>query len=144
MRRLFTSIVAVAVVSAFSGMALAQAKQASAEKKPAAQASAAETGKSATPAEAKAGKASGTIKAASGTMLTLTTKEGDKEFALGPKAVVTEGAKTLKVADLAGLVGQSAVVHYTEAGTEMRVTKVTVAKPNSAAKTAATKETPKK
>ena len=140
MRRLFTSIVAVAVVLAFSGMALAQAKQASVEKKPTAQAASAQTEKPATPAKAKAGKASGTIKAASGTSLTLTTKEGDREFTLDPKVVVAEGTKTLKAADLAGLVGQSAVVHYTETGTVMTVHKVTVSKPKAAEK----KETPKK
>jgi hypothetical protein len=140
MRRLFTSIVAVAVVLAFSGMALAQAKQASAEKKPTAQAASTETHKAAAPAKATAGKASGTIKAASETSITLTTKEGNKEFTLDPKVVVAEGTKTLKAADLASLVGQSAVVHYTESGSVMTVHKVTVAKP----KTAEKKEAPKK
>jgi hypothetical protein len=140
MRRLFTSVVAVAVVLAFSGMALAQAKQAPVEKKPAAQAASTQAEKSATPAKAKAGKASGTIKAASETKLTLTTKEGDKEFTLDPKTVVAEGTKTLKAADLAGLVGQSAVVHYTETGTVVTVHKVTVSKPKAAEK----KEAPKK
>jgi hypothetical protein len=128
MRRLFTSIVATAVVLAFSGMVLAQTK-------PAAQAT-----QTAKPAKAKAMKASGTIKAASETKLTLTTKEGDKEFTLEPKTVVAEGTKTLKAADLATLVGQSAVVHYTESGTQVTVTKVTVAKPKAAEK----KEAPKK
>jgi hypothetical protein len=139
MRRLFTSIVATAVVLAFSGMVLAQTKQAApAEKKPAVQATQAE--KAAKPAKAKAMKASGTIKAASETRLTLTTKEGDKEFALEPKTAVAEGARTLKAADLATLVGQSAVVHYTESGSRVMVTKVTVAKPKAVAK----KEAPKK
>ena len=141
MHRLFTSIVAVAVVLAFSGMALAQAKQAApAEKKPTAQAASTQAEKAAKPAKAKAGKASGTIKAASETKLTLTTKEGDKEFTLDPKTVITEGTKTLKAADLASLAGQSAVVHYTEAGTQITVTKVSVSKPKAAAK----KEAPKK
>jgi len=139
MRRLFTSFVAVAVVLAFSGMALAQAKQASTEKKPTAQAASTQTEKAAAPAKAKAGKASGTIKAASETSLTITTKEGDKEFALDPKVVIAEGTKTLKAADLAGLVGQSAVVHYTQTGTVVTVNKVTVSKPK-----AEKKEAPKK
>ena len=139
MRRLFTSFVAVAVVLAFSGTALAQSK-ASAEKKPAAQAASTQTEKAAAPAKAKAGKASGTIKAASETSITLTTKEGDKEFTLDPKVVVAEGTKTLKAADLAGLVGQSAVVHYTETGTVVTVHNVTVSKPKAAEK----KEAPKK
>jgi hypothetical protein len=137
MRRLFTVFVAAAVVVAFSGMALAQAKQTSAEKKPAAQ-----TEKAAAPATAKAGKASGTIKAASETSITLTTKEGDREFTLDPKVIIAEGTKTLKAADLASLVGQSTVVHYTESGSVMTVHKMTVAKPKAA--TAEKKETAKK
>ncbi len=149
MRRIFTAVVAVFAVTAFSSVALAQAT-APAEKATTAKVEKAKPAKVADQAATKTEKAAkkaapvatgkvAKYDAATKT-LTVTTKKGDENFTLNADTKITAGAKAGTEDEL--VAGKNVKVHYTEANGQMTATRVIVA--SAAAKKSEKKEAPKK
>jgi hypothetical protein len=129
MRRVFTPVVAAAAIAAVSGLLFASPLPA----RPASSVLVTAT-EAATPA--KPLKATGAIKAATGTELTLKVKEADKVFAIDSKTVITEHGKKVAASDLRKAVGKHATVRYEEVSGTMTATTVTIAKPGDGKKSA--------
>jgi hypothetical protein len=124
MRRVFNALAAVLVATAFGSMVFAQAPSAThPAKKPAAM----KTEKK--PASLAASGKVATFDEATKT-LTLTTKEGPKEFMLGADAKVMAGASTVPTSDLAG---KNVKVTYSHVDGKNVASKVTIAASHEAA-----------
>jgi len=118
MRRALLGLAAAAALMTFGTMAFAQTTE------PATKTGSAKAAKM----EKKSPAMSATGKVAkfdrSTETLTLTTKEGEKEFTLGSNAKITEGATTATTADLAG---KQAKVTYSHVDGKDVASKVTIA-----------------
>jgi hypothetical protein len=115
MRRVMSVLAAAAVAVTFSSMVLAQTAT-QAEKKPAAKSEKKATAMAANGTVEKYDEATKT--------LTLSTKEGEKEFTLGPDAKITSGASTASTADLSG---KHVKVTYSHVNGKNVASKVTLA-----------------
>jgi hypothetical protein len=144
MRRFFTVLTATFAVVAFSSMVFAQAATAQTEKPKAAAEKTVKAEKAAPQAEKAAPKVEKVVKpvalAASGKVakfdeatktLTVTTKDGDKDFTLAADAKIMAGAKAAMANELAG---KTVKVTYTTVDGKNVASKVTVAaEPKAAA-----------
>ena len=130
MRRYFTVLTAVFAVVAFSSLALAQAEKPKVEK--AAKTEQATAKKAPAAAPAASGKVAKFDEATK--TLTVTTKDGDKNFMVTADTKIATGAKALKAADL--VAGKDVKVTYSEAGGMMTATKIAIAAEKAPAKKA--------
>jgi hypothetical protein len=71
--------------------------------------------------------ATGKIDKFENNVLTVTTKNGAENFAVGPQTVIAESGKKMDSAALKA--GENVKVRYTEAGGTMTATHVTISKP---------------
>jgi hypothetical protein len=118
MRRVFYALMAVVATVALSSILLAQAP-APTEKKPVAKAAKVEKKMAALSANGKVARFDEATK-----VLTLSTKEGDKEFTLGAGAKIMSGASTATTVDLAG---KNVKVTYSNVDGKNVASKVTIA-----------------
>jgi hypothetical protein len=123
MRRFSTAMAAAFAIVAFSSMAFAQSATPMKTPEKTVEKTATKTEKVATTAALSAMGKVGKVDEANRTF-TVATKAGEKDFMLGAHARITAGAKTEKMADMAG---KTVKVTYTMADGKNVASKVTIA-----------------